>query len=165
MKQLGVTKNDRKCVQACLDKQEECGEHACALELPNGKIVTGKRSLLFGAPAALLLNALKILGKIDDSIPLISPYVIEPIQKLKVNDLHNHNPRIHAEEILIALAIQAHTNPMADIAIKQLKKLRGCQAHASCILQEAEANTFRKLGIDLTEEPTSYAKKYIHKTK
>ena len=163
MNQLGVSKSDRKVVKACLDKQEKSGEHACALELPNGKIVTGKRSLLFGAPAALLLNTLKVLGKIDDSIPLISPYVIEPIQKLKVNDLHNHNPRIHAEEILIALAIQAHTNPMADIAIKQLKKLRGCQAHASCILQEAEANTFRKLGIDLTEEPTSYAKKYIHK--
>ena len=118
---------------------------------------------MFGAPAALLLNALKVLAKIDDNIPLISPNVIEPIQKLKVNDLHNHNPCIHAEEILIALAIQAHTNPMAEVAIKQLKKLRGCQAHASCILQESEASTFRKLGIDLTEEPTSYAKKYIHK--
>ena len=163
MNQLGVSKADRKCVKACLAKQEKTGEHACALELHNGKIVTGKRSILFGAPAALLLNALKVLAKIDDAIPLISHNVIEPIQRLKVDDLHNHNPRIHAEEILIALAIQAHTNPMAEVAIKQLKKLRGCQAHASCILQEAEANTFRKLGIDLTEEPASYAKKYIHK--
>mgnify|MGYP003311396072 CR=1 FL=1 len=162
MNQLGVNKSDRKVVAACLKKQEQCGEHAVAIQLPNGKIITGKRSELFGAPAAALLNALKALAKIDDSIPLISKNVIEPIRNLKVNDLHNHNPRIHAEEILIALAIQAHTNPMAEIAIQQLKKLRGCQAHASCILQEAEAATFQKLGIDLTEEPVSYAKKYIH---
>lgn len=161
MKQLEVSGTDRRCVAACLKKQEKINEHCMALELPNGRIVTGKRSKLFGSPAALLLNALKVLAKIDDKIPLISPNVIEPIQNLKVNDLHNHNPRIHAEEILIALAIQAHTNPMAEIAIKQLPKLRGCQAHSSCVLQEVELSTFQKLGIDLTEEPASYAKRYI----
>lgn len=162
MNQMGVSVADRKCVEACLKKYEKTGEHCIALELPNGKIVTGKRSELFGSPAALILNALKTLAKIDDSIPLISPNVIEPIRNLKVKNLNNHNPRIHMEEILIALSIQAHTNPMAEIALKQLKKLRGCQAHSSCILQEVEESTFQKLGINLTEEPRSYAKKYIH---
>lgn len=162
MNQLGISKEDRKCVTACMKKHEECGEHCMALQLPSGKIVTGKRSELFDSPAALLLNALKTLAKIDDSIPLISKHVIEPIRKLKVDDLKNHNPRIHAEEILIALAIQAHTNPMAEIAVKQLSKLRGCEAHSSRILQEVDQSTFQKLGIHLTEEPSAYAKKYIH---
>lgn len=162
MNQLGISKKDRKCANACLSKYEQIGVHCMALELPNGKIITGKRSELFGSPAALLLNALKALGKIDDNIPLISRNVIDPIRNLKVNDLKNHNPRIHAEEILIALAIQAHTNPMAEVAIQQLKKLRGCQAHSSCILNEADEATFQKLGINLTEEPVTNAKKYVH---
>lgn len=163
MNQLGISKNDRKCAVACMQKFEKNNNHYVALELPNGKIVTGKRSELFDESAALLLNALKTLGKIDDSIPLISKNVIEPIRNLKVSDLNNHNPRIHAEEILIALAIQAHTNPMAEIALKQLKKLRGCDAHSSRILAEADESTLRKLGIRLTEEPSMHVKKYIHK--
>ena len=159
MNHVGVKITDRKCVMPCLKKKEKEDVPCMAIELSNGKIVTGKRSSLLGAPAALLLNALKTLGKIDDSLPLISRAVIEPIQKLKTEDLNNHNPRLHAEEVLIALAIQASTNPLSELALKQLSKLKGCQAHSSIILPEADLNTFKKLGIDVTEEPVSYAKK------
>ena len=161
MNQIGVSTNDRKCVKAALDKHEQCNEPSLALELPDGRIVTGRRTELFGAPAALLINALKVLGKIDDSIFLISPSVIQPIQKLKVDVLHNNNPRIHAEEALIALAIQAGNNPLAQIAFEQLKNLSGSQAHSSNILYDADINTFRKLGIDVTEEPISYIKNIL----
>ena len=119
-------------------------------------MVTGKRSELFSAPAALLLNALKTLGKIDDSLPLLSRNVIDPIQQLKINDLHNHNPRIHAEEVLIALAIAANTNPLAAIALKNIAKLKGCQAHSSYLLHQVDIHTFHKLGIDVTEEVIPY---------
>ena len=159
MNQIGVSKEDRKCVSVCNKKQEKEKVPCMSLELPNGKIITGKRSSLFGAPAALLLNALKRLAKIDDSLPLLSKNVVEPIQKLKTADLNNHNPRLHAEEVLIALAIQATTNAISEIALNQLGKLKGCQAHSSIILPESDLNTFKKLGIDVTEEPVSYAKK------
>lgn len=159
MNQIGVSKDDRKCVNVCKKKHEKENVPCMSLELPNGKIITGKRSSLFGAPAALLLNALKRLAKIDDSLPLLSKNVIEPIQKLKTSDLNNHNPRLHAEEVLIALAIQATTNAISEIALNQLGKLKGCQAHSSIILPESDLNTFKKLGIDVTEEPVSYAKK------
>ena len=163
MNQIGVSVNDRKCVNACLKKKDKENAPCMALELNNGKIITGKRSLLFGAPAALLLNSLKALAKIDDSLTLISPNVIEPIQKLKVHDLNNHNPRLHAEEVLIALAIQATTNTLSELALSQLPKLKGTQAHSSIILPDSDMNTFKKLGIDVTEEPVSYAKKLYTK--
>ena len=163
MNQIGVSVNDRKCVNACLKKKDKENVPCMAIELSNGKIITGKRSLLFGAPAALLLNSLKALAKIDDSLTLISPNVIEPIQKLKVHDLSNHNPRLHAEEVLIALAIQATTNTLSELALNQLSKLKGCQAHSSIILPDSDMNTFKKLGIDVTEEPVSYAKKLYTK--
>ncbi len=158
MNQAGVTKADRKCVQAALDKASKCGRPSMAMEMPHGKIITGKSSHLFTSSAALLLNALKTFAKIDDSIPLISPSVIEPIQQLKVQDLGNRNPTIHAEETLIALAIQANNNPIAEIALKQIPLLKGLQAHSSEILSPADLNTFKKLGIDVTEEPISHAK-------
>jgi len=159
LREANVAPENRKSAVKCLTKSAECGEPCIAIELNNGKIVTGKRSELFGASAAALLNALKVLGKIDDKIPLLSRSVIDPIQELKVNSLHNNNPRIHAEEALIALAIQANNNPVAAIAMKQLEKLRHAQAHSSCILSEADLNTYKKLGIDTTEEATSYIKR------
>ena len=125
--------------------------------IQNGEVVVGKTSTLLRASSAALLNALKVLGKIDDSFPLLSPSVIEPIQKLKVESLRHRNPRLHAEEVLIALAIQGNSNPLASVALKQLPKLKGCQAHSSVILQEVDYNTFKKLGIEITEEPVSYA--------
>ena len=163
MNQIGVTLANRKCVGACLKKAEKENVPCIAIELNNGKVVTGKRSLLFGAPAAAILNALKSLAKIDDSLSLLSRNVIDPIQHLKVDDLKNHNPRLHAEEVLIALAIQATTNTLSEFALKQLPKLRGCQAHSSIILSESDLNTFKKLGIDITEEPVSFAKKLYTK--
>jgi uncharacterized protein (UPF0371 family) len=159
MNQLGVTTNDRKCVNICLEKSVDEETPVMSLELSCGEVVTGKRTKLFGAPAALLLNTLKTLANIDDSIPLLSPGVIGPIQDLKTSCLNNHNPRLHAEEILIALAIQANTNPLSDIALKQLPKLRGLQAHSSTILPESDLNTFKKLGVEVTEEPVSISKR------
>jgi uncharacterized protein (UPF0371 family) len=159
MNQLNITTSDRKCVNACLEKTKLDDTPAMSIELPCGKVITGKRTKLFGAPAALLLNTLKTLANIDDSIPLLSPGVIGPIQDLKTNCLKNHNPRLHAEEILIALAIQANTNPLSDIALKQLPKLRGLQAHSSTILPDSDSNTFKKLGIEVTEEPVSISKR------
>lgn len=163
MNQINVSKENRKCVNACLKKAEKENEHCVAIELNNGKVITGKRSPLLGAPAAVLLNALKQLAKIDDSLTLISRNVIEPIQHLKIDDLRHRNPRLHAEEVLIALAIQATTNTLSEFALKQLPKLKGAQAHSSLILSESDLNTFKKLGIDVTEEPVSYAKRLYTK--
>lgn len=159
MNQLDITSKDRKCVSNCLEKANQENTQAMSIELPCGNVITGKRTKLLGAPAALLLNTLKVLANIDDSIPLLSPGVIGPIQELKTNCLNNRNPRLHAEEILIALAIQANTNPLADIALKQLPKLRGLQAHSSSIIPDSDLNTFKKLGVEVTEEPVSISKR------
>ena len=154
---VGVTVDDRPVVKACLEKAKKCKERVVAIELPNGKIITGKRSILLGAPAAMLLNTLKTLGKIDDSIHLISPHVVAPISDLKTGPLKKENPRIRSEEILIALAIQANNNPLAEMALKQLPKLKGSEAHCSCILSDADLRTLTALGINVTEEPVGYA--------
>ena len=156
---VGVTTADRPVVEACLEKAKKCKERVVALQLPNGKIVTGKRSILLGAPAAMLLNTLKMLGKIDYHIHLISPHVISPMADLKTGPLKKENPRIRAEEILIALAIQASSNPLAELALKQLPKLKGSEAHVSCILSDADLRTLTALGINVTEEPVGYAHK------
>lgn len=163
MNQAEISIKDRKCVKFCLEKRDLENVPTMALELQNGKIVTGKSSNLLTAPAALILNAVKKLAKIDDSLTLISPNVLEPIQELKVHTLKNHNPRLHIGEILIALALQARTNSLAELALNQLSKLKGTQAHSSVILAENDLSTFKKLGIDVTEEPVTYAKKLFHK--
>ena len=154
---VGVTIDDRPVVKACLEKAKKCKERVVAIQLPNGKIITGKRSTLLGAPAAMLLNTLKVLGKIDDRIHLISPHVISPMADLKTGPLKKENPRIRSEEILIALAIQASSNPLAEVALKQLSKLKGSEAHCSCILSDADLRTLTALGINVTEEPVGYA--------
>ena len=123
------------------------------LELPDGTIVTGKTSDLLGASSALLLNALKVLGGISDDIHLISPVIIEPIQHLKVDHLGNRNPRLHTDEVLIALSICAATNPTAELAMEQLNKLRGCEVHSSVILSQVDEKVFRRLGVNITCEP------------
>ena len=154
---VGVTTDDRPVVKACIEKAKKCKERVVAIQLPNGKIITGKRSTLLGAPAAMLLNTLKVLGKIDDRIHLISPHVISPMADLKTGPLKKENPRIRSEEILIALAIQASSNPLAEVALKQLSKLKGSEAHCSCILSDADLRTLTALGINVTEEPVGYA--------
>jgi len=110
----------------------------------------------------MLLNALKELGGIQHDIHLISPIVIEPIQVLKTKHMGNHNPRLHTDEILIALSICAATNPTAALAMRQLSKLRGCEAHSTVILSRVDENVFQKLGINITCEPQYQTKKLYH---
>ena len=163
MKASGISLEDRPVAEAANKKAEETGQPAAALELPNGKIVTGRTSSLLGATSAMLLNALKALGHIDDRIHLISPSVIEPVQDLKVNHLGNHNPRLHTDEVLVSLSICAATNPTAEIAMQQLEKLTGCEAHSSVILSQTDDNIMKKLGVNMTCEPKYQTKKLFHK--
>ncbi len=156
MKRLDLKIEDRKCVLPAVKKAERIGSPVIALELKDGTIITGKRSALLTSSAAVLLNALKYLAGIDDKLLLISRNVIEPIQKLKLNALHNHSETIHAEEILIALAIQANTNPLAELCLSKLNELEDCEAHSSCLLAPVDLKTFKKLGVRITEEATSY---------
>ena len=153
MKKAGVTIHDRNVVSPALQKAALTGAPAAAMELPDGSIVTGKTSDLLGAASALLLNALKRLGGISDDIHLISPVIIEPIQHLKVDHLGNRNPRLHTDEVLIALSICAATNPTAEMAMEQLSRLRGCEVHSSVILSQVDEKVFRRLGINITCEP------------
>ena len=162
MKQAGVTIDSRPVIAAANKKAAETGAPAAAMILPDGRIVTGKTTPLLGASAALLLNALKALGGIDQEVDLIAPSIIEPIQDLKVNHLGNTNPRLHTDEILIALTICAETDEKAEIAMQQLQRLKGCEAHTSVILSQVDSNTFRKLGVNLTSEPAYQNKKLFH---
>ena len=163
MNKAGVTPEARRVIAPALEKAAQTGMPAAALELEDGRIVTGKTSSLLGASAALLLNALKALGGIHDDIHLISPIIIEPIQNLKTKHLGNHNPRLHTDEILVALSICAATNPTAELAMRQLQKLRGCEAHSTVILSHVDESTFRKLGVNITCEPQYQTKKLYHK--
>ena len=160
---LNISSADRPVVDAALKKAELTGGPAVALELNDGTIVTGKTSSLLGASSACLLNALKYLAGIDKKLPLIAPGVIEPIQHLKVEHLGNHNPRLHTDELLVALTICAVTNPMAGYAIEQLDKLKGCEAHSTVILSHVDEELFKKLGVNISFEPKHQAKKLFHK--
>ena len=153
MKKAGVDVSSRKVVAAALNRAEETGLPAAAIELPDGRIVTGKTSNLLGASAALLLNALKAISNMPDDLHLISPVAIDPIQHLKVDHLGNRNPRLHTDETLIALSISAVTNPLAEQAMESLSKLRGCEVHSSVILSSVDQKTLKRLGINLTCEP------------
>ncbi len=163
LKQLGITPTYRRCVQPALDLAEKTGEPAAALELPDGRIVTGKTSSLLGAASAMLLNALKALAGINAEIDLISPVVIGPIQDLKVNHLGSKNPRLHTDEVLLALSISAATNPTAERAMQALEGLRGCDMHTTVILSDADQNTCAKLGLQVTSEPMRQTKALYYK--
>ena len=153
LQKMHLTISDRAVVGRALEKELVTGVPCAALELPDGRMVTGKTGTLLGASAAALLNALKTLGEVDDSIDLISSAVIEPIQKLKVEHMGSRNPRLHTDEILICLAVSAVTNPIASLALDQLKKLKGAQFHSSVLLSHVDEMTFKKLGVDVTCEP------------
>lgn len=153
MKQAGVTEQDRTVVKYALEKENKTKLPACSMELPDGTILTGKTSNLLGSASALLLNALKYFGGIDDDVLLMSPEVIEPIQNLKVKHLKNSNPRLHTDETLIALSICATTSDDAKCAMEQISKLKGCEVHSSVILSSVDERTFKRLGINLTCEP------------
>ena len=162
MNSIGLSSDDRPVVAKALEKAEKTGGPAVAIELHDGTIITGKTSSLLGASSACLMNALKYLAGIDKKLLLIAPGVIEPIQHLKVEHLGNHNPRLHTDELLIALSICAVTNPLVELAIDQLDKLRGCEAHSTVILSRVDENLFSKLGVNITYEPRYQAKKLYH---
>ncbi len=153
MKKAGVQAEDRAVVAPALLRAEQTDKPAAAMELPDGTIVTGKTSSLLGASAALLLNVLKTLAGVDDEIHLIAPEVIDPIQHLKVDHLGNRNPRLHTDEVLLALSICATTDPNAEKAMEQLPKLRGCEVHSSVILSPVDEKVFKRLGVNLTCQP------------
>ena len=153
MRKAGVEADARRVVAPALELAAKTGDSAAAMELPDGRIITGKTSTLLGASSALLMNALKALAGLPDQLHLISPAALDPIQHLKVDHLGNRNPRLHTDETLIALSISAATNPSAELAMQQLNKLRGCEVHSSVILSSVDERTFKRLGINLTCEP------------
>ena len=163
MKQAGVSTADRPVVAAAEARAEETGEPAAAIELPDGTIVTGKTTELMGSSSAALLNALKKLAGLGDEVHMISREAIEPIQKVKIQHLGSQNPRLHSDEVLIALAISAATDPQADLALSQLDELRGCDAHSSVILSAADSNVYQKLGLRMTCTPHYQSNKLYHK--
>ena len=163
MKQAGISIADRTVATAANKRAEETGEPAVAIELDDGTIVTGKTSNLLGASSAMLLNALKKLAGIEKEVKLIAPEIIEPIQKLKVGHLGNRNPRLHTDEVLIALSICAVNEPKAALALKQLEKLKCCEVHSTVILSSVDENVFKKLGINLTCEAKYETKKLFHR--
>ncbi|MDE7094252.1 MAG: DUF1846 domain-containing protein, partial [Oscillospiraceae bacterium] len=153
MQQAKIKPEDRHVIAHALAKEIETGEPATAMELPDGTILTGKTSELLGACSALLLNALKHFAELDDSILLMSPHVIEPIQNLKIQHLGNQNPRLHTDETLLALSICATTDENAKKAMNQISKLWGCEVHSTVILSAVDERIFKRLGINLTCEP------------
>ena len=162
MHQLNINVSDRKCVKAALEKRDIANTVSMAIELNDGTIISSKTSDLLSAPAALILNALKHLAGINDELLLISPAIIEPISEMKIKHLGNKNPRLHVDEVLIALTISARTNPLAELAMKKLPMLKGCEAHSTAILAHVDCDVFKKLKINLTSEPEVYAKKLYH---
>ena len=153
MKQAKITVDDRKVVVAAREREKRLLVPTAAVELSDGEVITSKTSDLLGASAALLLNALKHLGGMDHGTHLISPEAIEPIQELKTRYLGGKNPRLHTDEVLIALSVSAMNDPNARKALEQLPGLKGCQVHTSVMLSEVDIKTFKKLGVDLTSEP------------
>ncbi len=164
MNQAGVSIEDRKVIKAALDRSEETeGQPAVAIELPDGRIVTGKTSNLLGASSAALLNAAKAIAGLPDDLLMIAPSIIEPIQELKTGILKGHNPRLHSDETLIALSMSANTNPVAKKALDAIEGLKGCEAHSTVILSQVDSDVYRKIGLNLTCEPRYQTKKLYHK--
>ncbi|MBO4358317.1 MAG: DUF1846 domain-containing protein [Erysipelotrichaceae bacterium] len=160
MNKAGVTKEDRKVSIAANELAAKTGEPAVAIEY-EGKIITGKTSKLMGASAAALLNAIKVAGEVPD-IHILSQKVLEPIQELKTKYLKGNNPRLHTDEVLIALAVDSVTSDYCAMALQALEKLKGCDVHSTVILSEVDVKTFKKLGMHLTQDPIYQTKKLYH---
>ena len=163
MQRLKLSDADRPVIAAARKRAEDTDAPAAAMQLDDGRIITGKTSSLLGPSAAMLLNAVKALGGIDDEELLLPPSVIEPVQELKCKYLGNHNPRLHTDEVLVALSVSAATNPHAALAIQQLSKLKGLEAHTTVILSPVDVNVFRRLGINVTHDPKYQTYKLFHK--
>ena len=162
MEKANISIADRPVVAAAKQKAELTNGPAAAISLPDGSIVTGKTTPLLGACAAMLLNALKKCAGLPDDLKVISPEIIEPIQHLKVEHLGNHNPRLHTDEILIALTISANTDENAEKCMEQLAQLNQCEMHSTVILSQVDEKTLGKLGIRLSCEPQYQNKKLFH---
>jgi len=164
MQQAGITTDIRPVAARANELAGATGEPAMAIQLADGSIVDGKTSELMGCSAAALLNALKHLsGTGGHGVHLIAQSAIEPIQKVKVDYLGSANPRLHSDEVLIALASSANAEPKAARALEQLASLKGCQAHCSVILSPVDATTYKRLGLQLTCEPKYQTNKLYHK--
>ena len=163
MRSQGLEPEMRLTVPAARAVAQATGEPAMAIELADGKIITGKTSSLMGASCAAMLNSLKYLAGIADQVKLISPTVLEPITHLKVEHLGNRNPRLHTDEMLIALSMCAATNPTADLAMEQLSKLRDAEVHSTVILSQVDENVFKKLGAHVTYDAVYEGQKLYHK--
>ena len=163
LSQSGLSEADRPVAAAALEKEAQTGEPATAIELPDGVVVTGKTTPLLGASSAMLLNALKHLAGIADDHHMISPEVIEPIQDLKINHLGNHNPRLHTDEVLIALSICAVSDELAERAMQKMDALIGSEAHSSVILSQVDERVMKNLGINVTCEPKYQNGQLYHK--
>ncbi len=162
MQTLQISTADRRVAVAALARAEEKNCPAAAIELPDGQIVTGRTTDLFGCSAAMILNALKTLAGIDDAVKLIDRSCIVPVQELKTRYLGNKNPRLHVDEMLVALSSSAASNPTARLAMEQLPKLAGCEAHTTVILSHIDEKMFRSLGIRNTSEPVYRDKTLYH---
>ena len=162
MKHLDLDDSIRPVITAARERAESTGNPALAIELPDGQIVTGKTTELLGPSAAVILNAVKILGNIPKNVHLIPPEVIEPVQELKCKYLGNHNPRLHSDEVLVALSVSAASDPNAARALSMLPLLKNCEAHSTVILSAVDDNTFRRLGVNLTCDPTYQSHKLYH---
>ena len=153
MKQAQITTEFRRTTVAAKQKMEESGVHSAALELLDGTIITAKTSPLLGPSAALILNVTKHLAGIGHDVKLIPQSMIEPIQTTKVSYLHGHNPRLHSDEVLVALSMLAPQDDNCRRALEHLPDLRGCQMHSTVMLSEVDRKIFKKLGVELTCDP------------
>ncbi|WP_331716034.1 DUF1846 family C-terminal domain-containing protein [Tessaracoccus coleopterorum] len=163
MSHLGIAREDRPVVGPALEVERRTKAPAAAIELEDGRIVTGKTSALLGACSAMLLDALKALAGIEDRVRLLAPESIEPIQTLKTEHLGSLNPRLHTDEVLIALSVSATYDPHAKAALEQLRHLRGCDVHSSVILGSVDEGILRNLGVNVTSEPVYQSKKLYKK--
>ena len=153
LNQAKIAVEDRKCVVAARERKERCGVDCAAIELADGTLITAETSSLLGPSAALILNATKYLAGIDHDLKLIPQYMIEPIQKTKVEYLQGNNPRLHTDEVLIALSVLSPENENCRKALECLPQFEGCQVHSTVMLSEVDRKTFAKLGIGLTCDP------------
>lgn len=163
MQQAQITEKDRDCVALAIEKEAETGEPAMAISLPGGHQVDGKTSALLGCSASALLNALKELAGIPHGTLLIAQSAIAPIQKVKTQYLGSSNPRLHSDEVLIALASSAYHDPLAARALEALALLKGCEAHCSVMVSPPDQVTYKKLGLRLTSEPKYESNKLYHR--
>ncbi len=162
MKNNGIEVKQRRCVEAAREKGLKTGGPAAAIELPDGTLITGKATPLLKCTSAMVLNTLKKLAGISDNVLLLPKAIIEPVCQLKTRDFGGHNPRLHLDEVLVALSISAVTNPLAELAMEQLPKLRGSQLHTTHILSQFEEGILRKLGIEHTSDPVYETKRLYH---